>query len=147
MSDEKKSGLWAGFAKKQKEALIGLIVILALGYLGYPITIRGVVEKMSDQTGGVPVLRAEFKEFVAEFHAYAEKVDKTLEVIVKDSIRLVLKLADRVVNNPAAASEGDMVHIIDTLWPAIPEGKKTASLTAQYQIIVDYYNQTISTGS
>jgi hypothetical protein len=142
VSDEKKSAGWLGaILKKQKEILVFFVFSLAMGY---PITIRGVMEKMSDQTGGVPVLRAEFDEHVTEAQDYSAQVDKVLNIVIKDGIRIIDKLADRVVSDPDAVREGDMAHIIDTIWPAIPDELKTGTLTAHYQLIVDHYNQSIN---
>ena len=95
---------------------------------------------MSEQTGGVPVLREEFEAYKAENAPRNTAIDG-------NHVRFIEKQHGKVLEKPDQLYPVDLKFAVDIVWPAIPEAMKTPTLQEKYQIVEDVYHLTLNNGN
>ena len=74
------------------------------------------------------------------------KLDVVYLYSTDEMVRFVEKQYIKITEKPDDFYPSDMVYCIDTIWPNIPEEKKTQSLLSKYSVLIQYYEEHISRG-
>lgn len=80
--------------------------------------------------------------FVETIH----KLDVVYMYSTDEMVRFVEKQYTKVTEKPDDFYASDLIYCFDSIWPNIPDNKKTQSLLSKYNYLLQYYEDNISRG-
>ena len=116
-----------------------LFVILALGW-GYPVG-KDVMFRLMGE--GVPPWAQQIEDAVNEIN---EKLEPIYNFSVAEMVRMLEKQHEKVVSKPDDLYPMDLKHVVDIIWPSIPDDLKTPTLEEKYLIVENAYHSTLNAG-